>query len=77
MGDAEDSIALIAQLASEAKTQVFARGLSRTLDDLSRLKYVPFVSGALVGRALFDGSFDFETALDVVKPQVEKRAQFI
>jgi len=77
IGDAEDSIALIAQLAGEARTQVFARGLSRTLDDLSRLKYVPSVSGALIGRALFDGSFDFEDALEVVKPQIEKRAQFI
>ena len=77
IGDAEDSIALITQLAGEAKTQVIARGLSRTLDDLSRLKYVPFVSGALIGRALFDGSIDLEAALEVVKPEIEKRAQFI
>ncbi|SEO00849.1 1-(5-phosphoribosyl)-5-[(5-phosphoribosylamino)methylideneamino] imidazole-4-carboxamide isomerase [Pseudorhodobacter antarcticus] len=77
IGDAEDSIALITQLASEARTQIFARGLSRTLDDLSRLKYVPFVSGALIGRALFDGSIDFEAALELVKPEIEKRAQFI
>jgi len=77
IGDAEDSIALITQLAGEAKTQVIARGLSRTLDDLSRLKYVPFVAGALIGRALFDGSIDLEAALEVVKPGIEKRAQFI
>ena len=77
IGDAEDSVALITQLASESKTQVIARGLSRTLDDLSRLKYVPFVSGALIGRALFDGSIDFEAALDVVKPEAERRAEFI
>jgi len=77
IGDAEDSIALIAQLAGEARTQVLARGLSRSLDDLSRLKYVPSVSGALIGRALFDGSFDFEAALEVVKPADEKRAKFI
>ncbi len=77
IGDAEDSIALITQLAGEARTQVIARGVSRTLDDLSRLKYVPFVSGALIGRALFDGSIDLEAALDVVKSDVEKRAQFI
>ncbi|MCO4846344.1 MAG: 1-(5-phosphoribosyl)-5-[(5-phosphoribosylamino)methylideneamino] imidazole-4-carboxamide isomerase [Yoonia sp.] len=77
LGDAEDSLALIAGLASEAKTAVFARGLSRSLDDLSRLKYVPSVSGALIGRALFDGSIDFEAALEVVKPELEKRAQFI
>ncbi|WP_298921776.1 1-(5-phosphoribosyl)-5-[(5-phosphoribosylamino)methylideneamino] imidazole-4-carboxamide isomerase [uncultured Roseobacter sp.] len=77
IGDAEDSIALVTQLASEAKPLVIARGLSRTLDDLSRLKYVPFVSGALVGRALFDGSIVLEDALDLVKPESERRAQFI
>jgi phosphoribosylformimino-5-aminoimidazole carboxamide ribotide isomerase len=77
MGDAEDSIALIAQLGGETRTQVFARGLSRTFDDLSRLKYVPSVAGAVIGCALFDGSFDFEEALEVVQPQIEKRAQFV
>lgn len=77
IGDAEDSIALIAQLASEARTPVIARGLTRTLDDLSRLKYVPHVSGALIGHALFDRSIDIEAALKVVKPEAETRAKFI
>ncbi len=77
IGDAEDSIALITQLASEARTPVIARGLTRTLDDLSRLKYVPHVSGALIGRALFDRSIDIEAALKVVKPEVGSRAKFI
>lgn len=77
IGDAEDSIALITQLASEAGTPVIARGMIRSLDDLSRLKYVPFVSGALVGRALFDQSICIEAALDVVKSEVESRAKFI
>ena len=77
IGDAEDSIALITQLASEARAPVIARGLTRTLDDLSRLKYVPFVSGALIGRALFDRSIDIEAALEVTKPDVEIRAKFI
>jgi len=77
IGDAEDSLALITQLAGEARSQVYARGLSRTLDDLSRLKYVPFVSGAIVGRALFDGSIDFADALEMAKPEVESRAEFI
>lgn len=77
IGDAEDSLALISRLASETRTQVFARGLSRTLDDLSRLKYMPSVSGALIGRALFDGSIDFKTALQVVKPELETHAQFM
>jgi|TARA_B110000908_G_C10181932_1_gene416101 phosphoribosylformimino-5-aminoimidazole carboxamide ribotide isomerase len=77
LGDAEDSIALITALASEVRSEVFARGLSRSLDDLSRLKYVPSVSGALIGRALFDGSIDFEAALNVTKPELETRARFI
>jgi len=77
LGDAEDSLALITALAGETRTEVFARGLSRSLDNLSRLKYVPFVSGALIGRALFDGSIDFEDALEVAKPELETRAQFI
>lgn len=77
LGDAEDSLALITTLASEAKTEVYARGLSRTLDDLSRLKYVPSISGALIGRALFDGNIDFKAALGVAKPEPELRARFV
>jgi len=77
IGDAEDSIALITQLASEARTPVIARGLTRSLDDLSRLKYVPHVSGALIGRALLDRSIDIAAALKVVKSEVENRAKFI
>lgn len=77
VGDAEDSLALVTALACEARTEVLARGLSRSLDDLSRLKYVPSVSGALIGRALFDGSINFEAALDVAKPELETRARFI
>ena len=77
IGDAEDSIALITQLASEARTPVIARGLTRSLDDLSRLKYVPHVSGALIGHALLDRSIDIAAALKIVEPQVENLAKFI
>ena len=77
IGDAEDSLALITQLAGEARTPIIARGLTRTLDDLSRLKYLPYVAGALVGRALFDQSIDLEAALELAKPEVETRAKFI
>lgn len=77
IGDAEDSLALITQLAGEARTPIIARGLARTLDDLSRLKYVPYVTGALIGRALFDQSIDFEAALELAKPEAEAHAKFI
>lgn len=74
---AEDSLALITQLAGEAKAPVIARGLTRTLDDLSRLKYVPYVSGAIIGRALFNHDIAWEDAMEIAKPEVEERAEFI
>ncbi|MEM0978267.1 MAG: 1-(5-phosphoribosyl)-5-[(5-phosphoribosylamino)methylideneamino] imidazole-4-carboxamide isomerase [Pseudomonadota bacterium] len=75
--EAEDSLALITQIAGETKTPVIARGLTRTLDDLSRMKYVPHLTGAVVGRALFDRSIDLNEALELVKPEVEEKAPFI
>jgi phosphoribosylformimino-5-aminoimidazole carboxamide ribotide isomerase len=38
---------------------------------------VPFVSGVLIGRALFDRSIDIEAALEVFKPDGEGQAKFI
>ncbi|MFY0691734.1 MAG: 1-(5-phosphoribosyl)-5-[(5-phosphoribosylamino)methylideneamino] imidazole-4-carboxamide isomerase [Paracoccaceae bacterium] len=75
--ESEDSLALITQLSAETKTPVIARGLTRSLDDLSRMKYVSNLSGAIVGRALFDRSVDLDAALEIVKPVPEERAQFI
>ena len=75
--ESEDSLALVTQIASETQTPVIARGLSRSLDDLSRMKYVPYLNGAIVGRALFDHSIDLEEALDLVKPEPELKAQFM
>ncbi|MBV7397003.1 HisA/HisF-related TIM barrel protein [Mameliella sediminis] len=77
LDEAEDSLALVTQLSSETRTPVIARGLTRSLDDLSRMKYVPHLAGAVVGRALFDKSIDLEQALEIVKPVPEERAQFI
>ena len=75
--EAEDSLALVTQIASETKTPVIARGLARSLDDLSRMKYVPYLNGAIVGRALFDHSIDLEEAIELVKPEPEPKAHFL
>ncbi|NNE51722.1 MAG: 1-(5-phosphoribosyl)-5-[(5-phosphoribosylamino)methylideneamino] imidazole-4-carboxamide isomerase [Sulfitobacter sp.] len=75
--ETEDSLALITQLSTETKTPVIARGLTRTLDDLSRMNYVPRLSGAIAGRALFDRTIDLAQALEIVKPVPEERAKFI
>lgn len=77
IGEALDSLALITQLAGEANAPVIARGTISTLDDVSRLKYVPFVSGTIIGRSLFDRSVDLGDALEVARPVAEKRAEFI
>lgn len=77
LGDAEDALAVITDLAQRAKAPVIARGLARSLDDLSRLKYVPHVSGSIIGRALFDRSVDIADALAIAEETEGARARFI
>lgn len=77
LGDAEASLSLVTDLAERARHPVIASGLVRTLDDLSRLKYVRNVSGAVVGRALFDKSVDLEAALALAAQPLEETAEFI
>ena len=77
LGDAEASLSLVTDLAERARHPVIASGLVRTLDDLSRLKYVRNVSGAVVGRALFDKSVDLEAALALAAQPLEETAEFM
>lgn len=76
VGDAEDVLSLITRLAGIAKAPVIARGYCTKIDDLSRLKYVPHVAGAIVGRAFFDHSIDFAEALTLAKQPLEETASF-
>ena len=73
----EDSLGLIAQLAKISKAPVIARGLTRTLDDLARIKFVPNISGAIVGRALFDKSYSIQDALNVGAQETTPTAKFV
>jgi phosphoribosylformimino-5-aminoimidazole carboxamide ribotide isomerase len=75
--EAEDSLALISRLAKLVKTPVIARGLARSLDDVSRLKYVPHVSGAIISRVLFDRSVNIEQALAIAAEPLGARAEFV
>ncbi len=77
LAEAEDSLALTTRLAGLVKTPVIARGLARSLDDVSRLKYVPHVAGAIIGRALFDRSVDLQKALAIASEPVGKKASFV
>jgi phosphoribosylformimino-5-aminoimidazole carboxamide ribotide isomerase len=75
--EADDSLALVTQLAGIATAPVLARGQSRTLDDLSRLKYVPHVAGAIIGRSLFDHSVALNDAKALANQAPEEVAPFI
>jgi phosphoribosylformimino-5-aminoimidazole carboxamide ribotide isomerase len=74
---AEDALALVTELAGWARAPVIASGLSRSLDDLSRLKYVPHVSGAILGRALFDRTIDLSDALALAAEPIGETAEFL
>ncbi len=75
--DAENSLALVTKLASQARSPVIARGMVHSLDDLSRLIYVPGVSGAMVGRSLFDGALDLGEVLKLAQMNTGRTAAFI
>ena len=75
--DADAALGLISGLADMSRTPVIANGLVRTLDDISRLKYVRNVAGAMVGRALFRKSFSLEEALEVAGAAPEPVAEFL
>ncbi|MEM1273546.1 MAG: 1-(5-phosphoribosyl)-5-[(5-phosphoribosylamino)methylideneamino] imidazole-4-carboxamide isomerase [Pseudomonadota bacterium] len=71
------SLGLVTELAGYASAPVIARGLSRSLDDLARLKYVPDISGAIVGRALFDRSIELKDALELAADRPGPTAAFV
>ena len=73
----ESSFALVTKVASETETPVIASGLARSIDDISELKYLYNISGAIVGRALHDGSFTLEEALEVAQVAPEPIAAFV
>lgn len=77
LDEAEDSLALITEMAGLSKAPVIARGICRTLDDLSRLHYVPHVAGAIIDRPLYDRSIDLAEAVALAQPDTERPAPFI
>ncbi len=77
VADSDASLGLISGLAAMSRTPVIASGIVRSLDDVSRLKYLRNVSGALVGRALVNGSIDLARALELAEHAPEPAAAFI
>jgi phosphoribosylformimino-5-aminoimidazole carboxamide ribotide isomerase len=77
MEDVEAQLGLIAGLAAETRAPVIASGVVRDADDIARLKYVPNIAGALIGRALFRKTIDLHAALALAQPDQEPVAEFI
>ena len=75
--DSDGSLGVITQLAEGANAPVIARGLSRNLDDIARLKYMPNVSAAIVSRALFNKNIALEDAIALTREKPEKTAKFL
>jgi phosphoribosylformimino-5-aminoimidazole carboxamide ribotide isomerase len=69
-------LGVIGGLAMQTRHPVIASGTVHELDDISRLKYIPNIDGALVGRALFSRQVDLAEALEVAKPMPEPTAEF-
>lgn len=76
MSDVEAQLGLISGLANQARTPVIASGVVRSADDISRLKYIYNISGALAGRALYRKTLSLEEALAVARPEPEPVAEF-
>ncbi len=77
LDDVEGSLGLISALAEIARVPVVASGVVRTLDDISRLKYIPNIAGAIVGRALFQRTFSLPEALRAAQAEAEPVADFL
>ncbi len=74
--EGESSLSRVSALVMESFAPVIASGLVKTVDDISRLKYVPNIAGTIVGRALFNRSIKLEEALEVAQPVPEAVAEF-
>lgn len=76
IGDTEAVLALVTDLAGKTRKPVIASGMVHSLDDISRLKYVYNIAGAVIGRALFRRTVDLREALAVANTPTEKAAPF-
>ncbi|KUP91728.1 1-(5-phosphoribosyl)-5-[(5-phosphoribosylamino)methylideneamino]imidazole-4-carboxamide isomerase [Tritonibacter horizontis] len=73
----EAQLGVISSLAAHAKSPVIASGVVRARDDISRLKYIHNIAGALVGRALFNKTLTLHEALHTAQPEAEPVAAFL
>lgn len=74
--DSDGSLGVISGLAATTRQPVIARGTVCNVDDVARLKYIPNISGAMIGRALFAKDVDLGEALALARAATEPTAAF-
>lgn len=67
----ENSFAQTTELAGSVSIPVISSGTVKTLDDISTLRYLPNIAGAIVGRALFGGAVDLQDAIEIAAAPYE------
>ncbi|PKQ12851.1 MAG: 1-(5-phosphoribosyl)-5-((5-phosphoribosylamino)methylideneamino)imidazole-4-carboxamide isomerase [Alphaproteobacteria bacterium HGW-Alphaproteobacteria-1] len=75
--ESDGSLGLISGLAAKTRHPVIARGTVRHVDDVARLRYIPNIAGAMIGRALMARDVDLAEALAVARPAAEPTAAFL
>lgn len=71
LDEPDSSFALTTELAGSVSIPVISSGTVKTLDDISTLRYLPNIAGAITGRALFGGTFELEDALAIAAAPYE------
>ena len=61
----ESSFAATAEMGTELSVPMISTGTVDILDDVSTLKYLPNISGVIIGRALFNEVFTLEEAIEI------------
>lgn len=64
-GDFLEELALTEQLSHDVPIPVYSSGTALTLDDISRLRYLPNINGAVISHALMSGDILLEDVLRI------------
>lgn len=75
--ETDGALGVISSLARVAQVPVVASGVVRTIDDISRLRLLGTVHGALVGRALYNRTIDLDAALAEAQAEQGEVAAFL
>jgi phosphoribosylformimino-5-aminoimidazole carboxamide ribotide isomerase len=67
----ESSMSQTEELAEAVQIPVIASGIVKTLDDISTIKFLPNIAGAITGRAIFNGELDLADAIAIATQTTE------